>query len=83
MGTLSKVNVLKLMEGKAKMNTIILKNLDGSIFKTVEVKDNWYVPPIVAVYGYYYDYFIRTSADSIHDPVEFVRATAILIPDKA
>jgi hypothetical protein len=51
--------------------TAFLQERDGSIIDRVRIERNWFEPPMIVVRGE--EFFLRTSADAVADPLHFVR----------
>jgi hypothetical protein len=58
---------------------VILRNADGSVVKQVAIKTDLYVPPKIVIDGA--AYYLRTSPDNIHSPLEFVRVMDVYVLD--
>jgi hypothetical protein len=54
-----------------KVNTL-LYFADGTFERSIEVSGGFYVPPQILVVGK--EYYIRTSSEVQHEPLEFKRA---------
>lgn len=49
---------------------------DRTLIKTIEIEPHWYVAPTILIDGD--DYYIRTSDDHIHSPLEYQRVNQVI-----